>query len=1724
MKRIASFLLCLTVALTVQAQYSGSGSGTENDPYLIYNEIQLSQMSNFLNEDGVVFSLKKDLDLTDFISENSPTEGWQPIGVDGSPFKGKLLGNSHTISGLWINRGSSTDVGFFGNMVGATIMDLTIKGTTITGGQSTGTLGGYVKSSTIYNVTVELDAVNSGENGGGIIGWATSSTIRNVSVELDAVNSGDDGGGMIGKAQSSSIQNFNVTVNQVSSNGTNIGGLVGIAQSSTISGGTISVSSQVKGIKNVGGIVGSNDASSLSNVTMSGNVNNSSYYTGGAVGNAAGSFSLNAVSLSGDISGWTCVGGVIGEIASGAHVTLTSCKSNGKIKNTSSYTGGLIGRSGGTCLAGISNCSHFGDITGVMYVGGIVGDVYDDHEATTRPTIHEYKVYASTSDQSGTTVPAGSLLYTYYDIIVESEKVYNIDNNTSIGNIEGTSYVGGLIGSYEILSAALSYTSENQKKALSQPTNYQRTYGYFFIDGKYYGRYYWNNADFPYVKYTRTSLRHTLTNSYYSGNISGLNYVGGVAGLFCGGEMSKCYAYGTVQGSSEVGGIAGSLTKQYVNEGNYGYKYSTLQSNVANITTISATSGNVGRIYGYADEGTVIGTNGTATGNRALTTCKLTNSGVTETVTDNPQNGTSTGVSLLRLKATYVALGWDFDNKWGIFDTESYPYKTFQAAPPVIRDIVSGATTISGQSLDAGQVYLIYRDKDPIATECVGNDWTFTVEPLHSGEQVLVYAEVTGKSPSYLSAATVGFPGSGTEADPWRIYSAYDLQGAAKPGYYKLMNDIDLTSWINENSSSKGWVPIGYNGGNGIYMDGDNHKVTGLWTNTTDNNVGLFSSYSAGEIKNLQVEVATGRTVKGGNNTGILIGRMADGTIRNCTVKGNVSGSDYTGGVAGYATNTSLIRLEANGSVSGSYHVGGVAGYADGSSASIERCKATSTISATASSGSVYAGGLAGYTTIPITNCKADATIKGTSTAPSYIVGGLVGYAKSNVSQSTAYSTVNVAGTNNSVGGLIGNKVYGTLSQSFASGSVTATGTPSYAGGLVGYAESSTVSDCYATVDVTGTEYNAGLAGYALNTKVTKCYAKGNVSGVHYGAGLVAYLDGSSALLANTIAANNTISLTASDSWGSRVLGGFKNSAPEPGENNYALSTMQVSLNGVTQKKSDDPVEGYARPAADLMSAETYQDLGWNFSTWGIEEGNAYPYLLWERIVYPTGIALASPDTLTVPGQTVSLAPTFTPDSTTNKNVTWVSSNPAVASVSNAGVVTAVATGTTTITATSAADTYLSASCTIIVKLPVLASEVTLNQTALTLTSEGATASLEATVLPADAANKSVTWTSGNPAVATVSDAGVVTAVANGTTTVTATAADGSNKTAVCEVTVDIPVLVTGVTFNQTAVTLNAAGERFSLVATVSPADASNKGLIWTSSNPAVATVSAEGEVRAVSNGTSVITATTSDGTSITATCNVTVDITNVIPGDVNADGDVDVADIVAVINCVLDATTEGEGDVNNDGEVDVADIVAVINFVLDYTGTRAYEEPLFADTRRLESLPANGFLSATSNPNGITVAMDGGEEYSAFQFVLTLPEHAALTDLVADETRLASHKLMFSELGDGRYLVLGYDNGNHTINGANGTLLHLVINNTNGKVATISDVHFSTPEAQSYRLQGLVIDLATGIESLYGGKSEGDIYDVLGRRVMTAKDYEMRGHTLPAGVYIRNGKKMIVK
>ena len=249
-----------------------------------------------------------------------------------------------------------------------------------------------------------------------------------------------------------------------------------------------------------------------------------------------------------------------------------------------------------------------------------------------------------------------------------------------------------------------------------------------------------------------------------------------------------------------------------------------------------------------------------------------------------------------------------------------------------------------------------------------------------------------------------------------------------------------------------------------------------------------------------------------------------------------------------------------------------------------------------------------------------------------------------------------------------------------------------------------------------------------------------------------------------------------------------------------------------------------------------------------------------------TGVSLDRSEASLKVGESVTLSATVSPSDASNRNVTWSSSDSSVASVDGSGVVSAAKAGKATITVTTE-DGGFKASCTVTVAAPGV-SGVSLDQNDVSL-SVGESVTLSATVSPDNASDRSVSWSSSDSSVATVSDKGAVKAVGGGTATITVTTNDGGYSDS-CTVRVSKPVIeVTGVSLDADDVSLSV-GESFGLTATVKPSDAADKGVSWSSSDSSVASVNGSGSVVAKGKGTATIIVTTDDG-GYSASCTVRV-------------------------------------------------------------------------------------------------------------------------------------------------------------------------------------------------------------------------------------------------------------
>lgn len=228
----------------------------------------------------------------------------------------------------------------------------------------------------------------------------------------------------------------------------------------------------------------------------------------------------------------------------------------------------------------------------------------------------------------------------------------------------------------------------------------------------------------------------------------------------------------------------------------------------------------------------------------------------------------------------------------------------------------------------------------------------------------------------------------------------------------------------------------------------------------------------------------------------------------------------------------------------------------------------------------------------------------------------------------------------------------------------------------------------------------------------------------------------------------------------------------------------------------------------------------------------------------------------------------FEPEKADNTAVIWVSSDDSVATVSDAGVITAVDGGDCTISVVTL-DGVKVASCKLHVRVPV--TSITLSETNVTCSFALGTYQLSYNILPeGDGVNKKVVWESSNPSVLTVDQNGFVTFVKPGNATVLCqtedTGTDGINLVATCEFIVQQPV--TSVTLDYNDVVLKI-GDKFRLTAKVLPDNASNKELKWVSSNTSVVTVE-DGLLTAVGGGEAAILVQSVDS-GVTYMCNVKV-------------------------------------------------------------------------------------------------------------------------------------------------------------------------------------------------------------------------------------------------------------
>lgn len=239
------------------------------------------------------------------------------------------------------------------------------------------------------------------------------------------------------------------------------------------------------------------------------------------------------------------------------------------------------------------------------------------------------------------------------------------------------------------------------------------------------------------------------------------------------------------------------------------------------------------------------------------------------------------------------------------------------------------------------------------------------------------------------------------------------------------------------------------------------------------------------------------------------------------------------------------------------------------------------------------------------------------------------------------------------------------------------------------------------------------------------------------------------------------------------------------------------------------------------------------------------------------------------PGATAKLVAQIMPENTTNKSIEWSSKDTNIVMVDQNGIIKASSVGKTQITASTLDGSNLATICMITVS-PIKISSILLNP-ASAEGKEEEQIQIKATVLPEDATNKVISWSSSNETVATVDDNGLVSLLKEGTATITASATDESGVTSACNISVlKSEVLVSSILLNPLSAE-GEEGEKIQINAEVLPEDATNKTISWGSSDESVASVDGTGLISLLKKGTAIITASATDESGVSAECVVVV-------------------------------------------------------------------------------------------------------------------------------------------------------------------------------------------------------------------------------------------------------------
>ena len=661
------------------SQFSG-GTGTVSDPYQITSVSELNQIRNHLSSN---FILMNDIDLTYDTQDPGGLfynggEGWEPISSSSNTgFGGRLNGNGYKISGVFIDRGPINQdyVGFFGNIKGGEVRNLTLEDFSIMGNNYVGGLAG-ISSGAIIDCAIINSSID-GSTSGGLVGDLFEGGIlrcKVINVDID-VSGSFTHGGVAGRSRFGAIQNTYaiVTVGGSSTLGGIVGSNTGVVENSYALG-TVDGDSQVGGLVGNNGVAGiirysystaavSATLSSVGGVAgaNSGTIQNSYWNTEeSGIGTSFGGTPLTSseLSLSSSFTSWdfTSIWNIYNEqtypflrvfsddsipglrkflAGSGTMGDPYEITTNISLSYVREYLSSYFILMNDLDLAGGTGTSggHFwNDGAGWEPVGTSASPFngnFDGQGHTIsglfidRSSENEVGLFGST----GVSAVIHDLELLGVDIqggtnvgAVIGENHGDLNGSSSTGDVVGNASTGGLVGSN---SGVISASSTS---VISNGGN---------ITGGFVG---FNEG--------------SISLSYASGNVNGADKAGGFVGENDGsGTIANSYATGDVSGNEFVGGFAGNALSG---------------SDIAN-------SYSLGTVTGTSNFGGFIGTNlGTIDNsywNMGTSCMSSSNGGV--------------GKSNIEFQQSETFEEWDFSGTWVVNEDASYPFLDFQGSADV---------------------------------------------------------------------------------------------------------------------------------------------------------------------------------------------------------------------------------------------------------------------------------------------------------------------------------------------------------------------------------------------------------------------------------------------------------------------------------------------------------------------------------------------------------------------------------------------------------------------------------------------------------------------------------------------------------------------------------------------------------------------------------------------------------------------------------------------------------------------------------------------------------------------------------------------------------------------------------------------------------------------------------------------------------------------------------